>query len=92
MKGEYDSYGFPTNNKVESRSDDVIKWLKIGFWLFLVFLIFLKIGLMILSGYISYNEFGIEPNIFIRICKIVIAITFSELYLGYKALLKMNVF
>ena len=39
MKGEYDSYGFPTNNKVESRSDDVIKWLKIGFWLFLVFLI-----------------------------------------------------
>ena len=92
MKGEYDSYGFPVNNKVESRTDDVVKWLKIGFWLFLAFLIFLKICLMILSGYISYNEFVIEPNIFIRIFKMSIAITFSELYLVYKAILKMNVF
>ena len=92
MNGEYDSYGFPKNNKVESRSDDLVKWLKIGFWLFLAFLIFLKIGLMILSGFISYNEFLIEPNVLMRIFKMIIAITFSELYLGYKAVLQFNVF
>jgi hypothetical protein len=91
MNQEYDSYGFPKNNKVENRKDDMVKWLKIGFWLFIAFLIFLKIGLMIISGYISYDEFSIEPNMIMRICKMSIAIIFSEAYLGYKGLLRLNI-
>ena len=39
MNEEYDSYGFPKKNKVENRKDDIVKWLKIWFWLFLAFLI-----------------------------------------------------
>jgi len=91
MNEEYDSYGFPKKNKVENRKDDIVKWLKIWFWLFIAFLIFLKIGLMIISGFLSYDEFLIEPNILFRICKMSFAILFSELYLGYKGLLRLNI-
>jgi hypothetical protein len=91
MNQEYDSYGFPKNNKVENRNDNIVKWLKIWFWLFLAFLIFLKIGLMIISGFISYDDFLIEPNIIMRVCKMTTAILFSELYLGYKGLLRLNI-
>jgi hypothetical protein len=91
MNQEYDSYGFPKNNKVENRKDNIVKWLKIWFWLFLAFLILLKISLMIISGFISYNDFLIEPNIIMRMCKMISAILFSELYLGYKGLLRLNI-
>lgn len=91
MNEEFDSYGFPKKNKVESRKDDVVKWIKICFWLFIAFLIFLKIGLMILSGFLSYEEFLVESNLIIRICKMSTAIIFSELYLGYKGLLRLNI-
>ena len=57
MNVEYDSYGFPKKNKVENRKDDLVKWLKICLWLFIAFLIFLKIGLMIISWFLSYDEF-----------------------------------
>ena len=91
MTQEYDSYGFPKNNKVDNRKGDLVKWLKIWFWLFIVFLIFLKIGLMFISGYLSYEDFAIEPNMLMRICKMSSAILFSELYLGYKGLLRLNI-
>jgi hypothetical protein len=91
MNQEYDSYGFPKNNKVENRKDDIVKWLKIWFWLFIAFLIFLRISLMILSGYLSYNDFSVEPNMLLRICKMSSAIMFSEIYLGYKGLLRLNI-
>ena len=91
MNQEYDSYGFPKNNKVENRKDNIVKWLKIWFWLFLAFLILLKISLMIISGFISYNDFLIEPNIIMRMSKMISAILFSELYLGYKGLLRLNI-
>ena len=91
MNQEYDSYGFPKNNKVENRKDNIVKWLKIWFWLFLAFLILLKISLMIISGFISYDDFLIEPNIIMRMCKMISAILFSELYLGYKGILRLNI-
>jgi len=91
MNQEYDSYGFPKNNKVENRKDNIVKWLKIWFWLFLAFLILLKISLMIISGFISYDDFLIEPNVIMRMCKMISAILFSELYLGYKGLLRLNI-
>jgi hypothetical protein len=91
MNQEYDSYGFPKNNKVENRKDDIVKWLKIWFWLFIAFLIFLRISLMILSGYLSYDDFSVEPNMLLRICKMSSAILFSEIYLGYKGLLRLNI-
>jgi len=91
MNVEYDSYGFPKKNKVENRKDDLVKWLKICLWLFIAFLIFLKIGLMIISWFLSYDEFLTEPNLLFRILKMSTAITFSELYLGYKGLLRLNI-
>ena len=91
MNQEYDSYGFPKNNKVENRKGDMVKWLKIWFWLFIAFLIFFRISIMIISGYLSYDEFSIEPNMLLRICKMSSAILFSEVYLGYKGLLRLNI-
>ena len=91
MTQEYDSFGFPKNNKVENRNGDIVKWLKIGFWVLLAFLIFFKIVIMIFSAYLSYNEFSIEPNMLMRIFKMSLAINFSEIYLGYKGLLRLNI-
>jgi polyferredoxin len=88
---EYDAYGFPKENKVETRKDDMMKWLKIFFWLFIVFLIMTRIILMGVAGYVSFYEFQTESRIFIRILKIFTAITFTEIYLGYKGLVSMNI-
>jgi len=57
----------------------------------LAFLIFLRIGLMLISTYLSYDEFSIEPNMIMRVFKMSIAIIFSEAYLGYKGLLRLNI-
>ena len=46
---------------------------------------------MIFSAYLSYNEFSIEPNMLMRIFKMSLAINFSEIYLGYKGLLRLNI-
>ena len=45
MNQEYDSYGFPKNNKVENRNDNIVKWLKIWFWLFLAFVTMSRLNL-----------------------------------------------
>jgi hypothetical protein len=84
---EYDIYGFPKNNVIETRlNTDLKKWFKIGVWLIIVSMILLKIGGMFLAGYLSFNEFIIEASM-LKYIKIALSTIFSELYLGYKLLI-----
>jgi len=87
---DYDEYGFPKQNKINNRKTNVVKWLKVLFWLSLVGLIIFKLMTMGLSAYLSYYDFKNEINTILRIIKMALSIIFSEIYLIYKLLVHFS--